>query len=170
MVFIYSQNAMLLNAIHHFLMVLASQFMEFTFSLHALSSCILSISKLHSIVVVLKVEVVQLWPPLDKVCGSLANSNTVNALDSEVQQLKAAISKWCMFENWCWYHSSSTVPAHGAKWFVWKQKPKSWSKVAVAWKQKPAASIAAQNSGIPSHSDHLSPYHHHLQNHKTKRK
>ena len=92
MVFIYSQNAMLLNAIHHFLMVLASQFMEFTFSLHALSSCILSISKLHSIVGVLKVEV-QLWPPLDKVCGSLANSNTVNALDSEVQQLKAAISK-----------------------------------------------------------------------------
>jgi len=73
---------MLLNAIHHIFDGFGQPF----YGIHVQFTPFVFLYIVHQQATF---QVVQLWPPLDKVCGSLANSNT----DSEVQELKAAISK-----------------------------------------------------------------------------
>lgn len=90
---------------------------------------------------------------LDKVCGNPASSSSFNALVSEVQQLKSVMND---AGSTCSRTGIGSVIEAWRK-VVQKVETKSRSKAAAAMSQKPAADMAAQDSGIPSHGDQLSP-------------
>lgn len=90
---------------------------------------------------------------LDKVCGNPASSSSINALVSEVQQLKSVLNDAGLT---CSRTGIGSVIQAWRK-VVQKAETKSQSKAAAAMWQNPAADMAALESDIPRHGDQLSP-------------